>query len=301
LYVTSADGSGRPARLTRTSGADDFQPAWSPGGQHIAFVSTRAGQAQIYVMNADGSGQRRLTNPPGSANTSPSVNYGPAWSPDGQHLAFVSTRDGNAEIYVMNPDGSHPVNLSHDAGMDDGTGLIAWSHDGGTIAYGGVGHSAIDPELSTALGIASILLQAALLIGMLLLALRRWTPPPGTATLIFTLSAVLISFMHDEFHLIPVAVLAGVATDVLLFVLQPAPDRVRQLRLIAFVAPVVYFLLYFVALALTSGVAWVIHLWLSAPVMAGILGLFLSYLAVAPSVGVTQPAAEPVPARARDR
>jgi len=111
----------------------------------------------------------------------------------------------------------------------------------------------------------------------------------------------LISFMHDEFHLIPVAILAGVATDVLLFVLQPAPDRVRQLRLIAFVVPVVYFLLYFVALALTSGVAWVIHLWLGAPVMAGILGLFLSYLAVAPSVGVTQPAAEPVPARARDR
>jgi hypothetical protein len=166
--------------------------------------------------------------------------------------------------------------------MDDGSGLIAWSRTSGMIAYGSVGHPTVDPQMSTALGIASILLQAALLIGVLLLLLWRWTPPPGVATLIFTLSAVLISFMHDEFRLIPVAILGGVAADILIFLLRPAPDRVRSLRLMAFAVPAVYFLLYFLTLALTSGVAWVIHLWLGAPVMAGVLGVFLSYLLVPP-------------------
>jgi hypothetical protein len=166
--------------------------------------------------------------------------------------------------------------------MDDGSGLIAWSRLSGMIAYGSVGHPTVDPQMSTALGIASILLQAALLIGILLLLLWRWTPPPGVATLMFTLSAVLISFMHDEFRLIPVAILGGVAADILIFLLRPAPDRVRPLRLVAFAVPTVYFLLYFLTLALTSGVAWVIHLWLGAPVMAGVLGVFLSYLLVPP-------------------
>jgi TolB protein len=70
----------------------------------IAFSSTRDGNFQIYVMNADGTGQTQLTNLPD--------NYGPAWSPDGARIAFGSTRDRNDEIYVMNADGSEQVNVS---------------------------------------------------------------------------------------------------------------------------------------------------------------------------------------------
>lgn len=279
LYTTNVSGKSQLVRLTKTSGADDFQPAWSRDGKHIAFVSTRTGKAQVYVMSADGSSQRRL-----------SAGFSPVWSPDDTRIAFVTARDGNDEIYVMHADGSHQVNLSNDAGVDDGAGLVAWSPDGRAIAYGSVGHSTIDPETSTALGIAGILLQAALLIGVLLLALQRWALPPGAATLIFTVSAVLISFMHDEFRFIPVAVLAGVVADVLIFLLRPSPGRVRQLRIFAFAVPAVYFLLYFVAVALTSGVSWVIHLWFGAPIMAGILGLFLSYLVVPPKLQTGQTA-----------
>jgi Tol biopolymer transport system component len=64
------------------------------GGGVIAFVSKRDGNFAIYVMNADGSDQRRLTyNDAGD--------WAPAWSPDGTQLAFSSERDGNMEIYVM--------------------------------------------------------------------------------------------------------------------------------------------------------------------------------------------------------
>jgi Tol biopolymer transport system component len=282
LYTISATGKGQPTQLTRTSGSDDFQPSWSPDGKLIAFVSTRDGDAQVFVMDAKGSGQRRLTNT-GS-------NFGPAWRPGGKQIAFVSSRSGNDEIYLMNADGSHLVNLSNNAGFDDGVGLMAWSRDGRALAYGAVGHPAIDSEMSTALGIASILLQAALMMAILLLALRRWSLPPGVATLIFTVSAVLISFIHDEFKLIPVALVAGIAADVLLLVLRPGPGRIRQLRIFAFAVPVIFFALYFVALALTGGVAWVIHLWFGAPIMAGIVGLFLSYVTVPPNLGVSLPA-----------
>ena len=287
LYVMSAAG-GAPTRLTQTSGSDDFQPSWSPNGKQIAFVSNRnSDDVQVFVMNANGSGQKMMT--PATGKT---VNYAPVWSADSKRIFFVSTRDGNSEIYQMNADGSHLVNLSNNAGLDDGAGQIALSRDGRTIAYGAVGHSTVDPETSTALGIASILLQTALMIGILLLALRRWSLPLGTATAIFSVSAILISFMRDEFKLIPVAIIAGIVADVLIFLLKPAPDRKRPTRIVAFAVPVVYFLLYFVALALTGGVAWVIHLWFGAPIMAGIVGLLLSYVAVPPNLGVTQPTFE---------
>src|SRR3954467_13182702 len=73
--------------------------AATPG--KIAFVSTRDGGAdEIYVMNADGSGQTRLTNN--------SFDDGdPAWSPDGRQIAFISEQDGtDGDVWVMNSDGS---------------------------------------------------------------------------------------------------------------------------------------------------------------------------------------------------
>ena len=60
---------------------------------------TSYGNAQIYVMNADGSGRRRLTRDAGYA-------VRPVWSPDGRKLTYVSKRDGNWNIRVMNGDGS---------------------------------------------------------------------------------------------------------------------------------------------------------------------------------------------------
>ena len=62
-------------------------------------------------MNADGSGQRRLTN-----NLAP--NMYSSWSPDGKKITFGSTRDGNQEIYVMNADGSEQKNLTNNPAND---------------------------------------------------------------------------------------------------------------------------------------------------------------------------------------
>lgn len=91
----------------------------------IVFVSTREGYHQIYVMNADGSGQTQLTN--NSAN-----NVAPAWSPDGRQIAFTSDRDGSWHIYVMNADGSGQTRLTNTSANDY---TPAWSPDGRQIVF----------------------------------------------------------------------------------------------------------------------------------------------------------------------
>jgi TolB protein len=116
------DGTG-VTRLTHSVGSD-WLPAWSPDGTKIAFTSDREDPGctficneEIYVMNADGGGQTRVTSNPAS-------DLGPDWSPDGSKIAFESYRDGNYEVYVMNADGTGQTNLTNNPASDH---RPAWS------------------------------------------------------------------------------------------------------------------------------------------------------------------------------
>jgi Tol biopolymer transport system component len=100
-------------------------PAEGGRGGKIAFYSTRDGNSEIYIMNADGSDLTRLTSD--SAG-----DLGPAISPDGSRIAFTSDRDGNQELYLMNVDGSQVARLTHHAAYDS---HAAWSPDGQKIAF----------------------------------------------------------------------------------------------------------------------------------------------------------------------
>jgi Tol biopolymer transport system component len=92
-------------RLTEAR-ADDGQSAWSPDGRRIAFKSRRDGNNELYVMNADGSDETRLTN---SARVSEGQ---PAWSPDGRRLLYRKTPDNpivqNADIWQIDVDPARP-------------------------------------------------------------------------------------------------------------------------------------------------------------------------------------------------
>jgi uncharacterized repeat protein (TIGR01451 family) len=113
------------ARRQLTREGDNIDPDWSPDGRKIAFSALRYPQTKygIYVMNSDGSRQRRLTS---------DDDFRPAWSPDGSRLAFVRNRAGNLDIWIMHPDGSAQEQLTHEPSAESAP---EWSPAGSRLAF----------------------------------------------------------------------------------------------------------------------------------------------------------------------
>ncbi len=130
-------------------------------------------------------------------------------------------------------------------------------------------------------GATGMLLQAGLLMGFILFAIQRWRLPMGSLTVLFAVYVILLSVLNDHYQLILGVVVAGIIADVLRGVLQPGTSR-AALRMFAFVVPLVLYLCFFLTLALTSTIAWTMYLWLGSCVMAGVVGLMLSFLLVPP-------------------
>jgi hypothetical protein len=95
-------GAAQRSQLTRFTD-DSYDPAWRPGGYEFAFVSQETGNDEIYIMNRDGSGLRRLT-----ANDWEWDKH-PSYSPDGAQIVFTSNRGtGRRQVWIMGADGSNP-------------------------------------------------------------------------------------------------------------------------------------------------------------------------------------------------
>lgn len=100
----------RPAKGTAQT--KNYLPAWSPDGRMLAYTSALPdGNVEIFVMNADGSGRRRITNHPMGDVT-------PTWAPSGNQLAFVSDRTGSPQIYTVDLDGSRVTRVSRESYCD---------------------------------------------------------------------------------------------------------------------------------------------------------------------------------------
>lgn len=153
IYVMNSDGTS-PVRLTNSTGdVQESQPAWSPDAIRITFVSTRDSiletwqetdddgnylqrsrlniNKEVYIMNADGSGQTRLT-------TDLANDDSPCWSPDGSKIIFRSDRerdglDPSAQVWQMNPDGTDQMDLSATNDGDySANWMYEWSGDNGS-------------------------------------------------------------------------------------------------------------------------------------------------------------------------
>jgi len=120
IYVINDDGSG--ARRLTYHPTHDSNPRWSPDGKQITFTRQVPGEIikvpgeqvqtytyDVFLMNADGSNQRNLTD-------NPSINGMGSWSPDGRHIAFTSSRSGALNIHRITPESGDIEQLTHNGG-----------------------------------------------------------------------------------------------------------------------------------------------------------------------------------------
>ena len=122
IYRTSASGGGTPVKLTDSPGID-IGGSFSPDGSKIVFESDRSGSQQVYVMNADGTNQQRISFFGGRAAT-------PEWSPRGDQIAFTHI-GGNFRIAVMSPGGGALRYLT-DSWQDEAP---TWSPNGRIVQF----------------------------------------------------------------------------------------------------------------------------------------------------------------------
>ena len=110
-------------------------PDWQPGGGRIVFQSKEGPHWEIFAVNPDGSGLAALTRPITTLVDELPSNVSPAWSPNGQSVAYLSNRTDSNEagpwrVWVMNADGSNqrplPLNLTINYGFA-GEQMISWS------------------------------------------------------------------------------------------------------------------------------------------------------------------------------
>jgi TolB protein len=126
LFVTDSNG-GRPKRVTYANAAST-SPAWNPKtGQSVVFVSDRGGIPKLYMMNADGTNTTELDLP------DKGYLIDPAWSPNGQMVAFSWRRpDGNFDIYIMEPTSREIRQITRDSGKNE---RPSWAPDGRHIVF----------------------------------------------------------------------------------------------------------------------------------------------------------------------
>ncbi len=120
-------------------------------------------------------------------------------------------------------------------------------------------------------GIAGVLVQTAVLMGLMLALARRWRMPFGSWTMLLTLHVLLVVAPHENWNLIPIGLVVGLLADVLMHTTGAS-------RLFAVITPIAFFVALFATLALSGGFSWGVPFWSGALVLAGTVGWLMHWL-----------------------
>jgi hypothetical protein len=285
------------------------------------FDTTRDGNTELYVMDADGSNLRRLTNDPAedwSASWSPrgdkigfvsgregvgaiyvvgaaggdpgrltdlsSWANGPAWSADGTRIAFETDRNGDQEIWSMAADGTDLRDLSRSPGSSDDVWDGRWAADG-RIVFARAGYEPADASGTVRVDFAAALvLLHAMLLALVVLVVLRMAPPFGAFAIILGLATAIAAAPSETWRFIPGAVIGGLAVDL---AVRYAPTRYRAI--VAGATSAAGFVLAMgVTALLTNGLSWSMTILLGVTCFAAAFGAGLAM--IVPLIGAGPPA-----------
>jgi Tol biopolymer transport system component len=317
-YLIRANGSDRHAL---TTGGQALAPVWSPDGQRLAYHGTRDGNLDVFVANADGTGEQRITDDPAAdwspawspdgtklaftsnrsgnddvwivgvdgdgatdLTNNPAADQVPVWSPDGARIAFVSDRTGDVEVWSMARDGSDLRNLTQSPSTNDGQWSVGWSHDGTRLVYARSTDPPIDsvPVVREDLGLAGMLLAILALVLIVLAVDGVGGVPFGGFTAMIGASTLLVAAVSDGWLLLPAGIAAGIIGDL---VARGEPRTIRRIALASLV-PATFVFADLAILAATADLGWSASLAAGAVLASGLLGLTV---AIATTIQVRRP------------
>lgn len=164
--------------------------------------------------------------------------------------------------------------------------FLMFAHPISTI-IGGAHHRHFMDDVGVMAGMLALIVMGALMIGPVLLVMRRWTLPLGALTLIWglhTAGMTVLDYEHRYQLWMALGMVAAIVVlDLTTWRFRAALRRPDTLRLFAFAAPFLLFATYFVVLDRTEGIGWSIHLWTGSVILSGATGLLLSYLLMPPT------------------
>lgn len=180
-----------------------------------------------------------------------------------------------------------PALLALTALISDLTFFMMFSHPLFSTT-GGRFHHEFNNEVGQVAGVLGLMIVGAILVTPLLLALRRWTLPLGSLTLIWSINLAAMTILGykrvDTIWMAATMSVAAAVVDWSLWQLRPRLEATTLLRLFAFGAPVLLFSAYYLGLLATEGTRWSVHLVTGSVALAGVVGWLLSYLVVPPAL-----------------
>lgn len=264
LALVSASG-GKPEFLNGSAGGSF--PAYASDGKRMAYQTPRG----VLLANADGTNAHLLVV--GAML--------PAFSPRGDRVAYVSTAHGTSDVGVINMRGGPPSNLTHLSGMN--ASRPSFTPDGRILYTAGANAPVLSTEIAQAFSIDAFLISSVLVMGALLILVRRFNLPAGSITLFMLIYTIEQATQADHYFAILPALITAILADCTLIVWRNRMREGAPFYAFAFSVSALLCGSFIAAVNIaTGGLGWPPNIIFGTPVLAGIAGLLIAFCCAIP-------------------